>query len=227
MVAFWAAAAPAWAAPARPIRFDRLSLEQGLSQSTVMDVLQDRRGYVWLATEDGLNRYDGYSFRVYRHDPTDAASLPSSFVWDVEEDATGDLWVATDQRPGPPRARDRARGRARTSCPRTTCARCASRPKDNVLWVGTREEGLLRLDVASGQWRRLTHDDADAGSLASDRIYALLLDGKGRLWVGTDGGLDLLAGGRQALPALRAQRVGRRQPERGQGPLAARGRRRA
>ena len=88
-------AAPAAAAPVRPIRFDRLSLEQGLSQSSVMDILQDRRGYVWLATEEGLDRFDGLSFKVYKHDPADAASLPSSFVWDVEEDASGDLWIAT------------------------------------------------------------------------------------------------------------------------------------
>ncbi|PYQ08403.1 MAG: hypothetical protein DMF82_01465, partial [Acidobacteria bacterium] len=79
------AAAPATAASLRPIRFDHLSLEQGLSQSSVMDILQDRRGYIWLATEDGLDRYDGLSFKVYKHDPADAASLPSSFVWDVDE----------------------------------------------------------------------------------------------------------------------------------------------
>jgi len=75
--------APVSAAPMRPIRFDRLSLEQGLSQSAVMDVLQDRRGYMWLATEDGLNRYDGTGFKVYKHDIADASSLPDSFVWDV------------------------------------------------------------------------------------------------------------------------------------------------
>ena len=90
-----ALAAPALAAPVRPIRFDRLSLEQGLSQSSVMDILQDSRGYVWLATEEGLDRYDGLAFKVYKHDPADPASLPSSFVWDVEEDPSGDLWVAT------------------------------------------------------------------------------------------------------------------------------------
>src|SRR5947208_9405881 len=88
-------AVPAAAGPVRPIRFDRLSLDQGLSQSTVMDILQDRRGYVWLATEDGLNRFDGLSFKVYKHDPADASSLPSSFVWDVEQDTAGNLWSAT------------------------------------------------------------------------------------------------------------------------------------
>jgi ligand-binding sensor domain-containing protein len=54
-----ALAAPAAAAPARPIRFDRLSIEQGLSQSSVQDILQDSRGYVWLATEEGLDRVGG------------------------------------------------------------------------------------------------------------------------------------------------------------------------
>src|SRR5438445_7022950 len=74
-----AAAIPAGAASVRPIRFDHLSLEQGLSQSTVMDILQDRRGYIWLATEDGLDRDDGLFLPGYKHDPADAASLPSSF----------------------------------------------------------------------------------------------------------------------------------------------------
>ena len=187
-----AAAVPtAWAAPGRPIRFDRLSLEQGLSQSTVMDVLQDRRGYVWLATEDGLNRHDGHVFKVYRHDPADASSLPSSFVWDLEEDAAGNLWVATSN------------GLARMERATESVVRRDDLPahhvrvlrysaKDDVLWVGTRDQGLLRLDLQGGGWRRFTHAEDDAASLADDRVYALLLDGQGRLWVGTDGGLDLL-----------------------------------
>jgi len=74
-VAALGAAVPATAASVRPIRFDHLSLEQGLSQSSVMDILQDRRGYIWLATEDGLDRYDGMSFKVYKHDPADSGSL--------------------------------------------------------------------------------------------------------------------------------------------------------
>ena len=55
--------------PARPIRFTRLSLEQGLSQSTVLCMFQDSRGYIWLGTEDGLNRFDGIKFTVYKNDP--------------------------------------------------------------------------------------------------------------------------------------------------------------
>ena len=62
---------PASAMPTRPIRFTRLSLEQGLSQSTVLCMFQDSRGYIWLGTEDGLNRFDGIKFTVYKNDPAD------------------------------------------------------------------------------------------------------------------------------------------------------------
>ena len=187
-------AAPATAAPARPIRFDHLSLEQGLSQSSVARILQDRRGYIWLATEDGLNRFDGLSFKVYKHDPADPASLPSSFVWDVEEDASANLWIATASGLAKwERATDRMVRQKELAGRHIRALRFAA--KENALWIGTRDGGLVRLDVGSGASTRFAHDPADAGSLIDDRIYALHLDGKGRLWVGTEAGLDLLEAG--------------------------------
>ena len=182
---------PASAAPARPIRFDHLSLDEGLSQITVMDVLQDRRGYMWLATEDGLNRYDGTTFKVYRHDATDVATLTDSFIWDAEEDAGGSVWIAT--RGGLSRW-DRATDRmVRHDTPGVGHIRVLRyQARGNALWIGSREAGLLRLDLASGALQRFAHDAADPGSLVDDRVYALYVDGKDRLWVGTDGGLDML-----------------------------------
>ncbi len=186
-------AASAGAAPIRPIRFDHLSLEQGLSQSTVMGILQDQRGYIWLATEDGLNRFDGLSFKVYRHDPADVASLPSSFVWGVQEDTSGDLWVATsDGLARWQRATDRVIREEKLAGRHIRALRFDAKQK--ALWIGTRDAGLLRLDVTSGELRHFAHDAADSGSLSDDRIYAIYIDGKGRLWVGTDGGLNLLGG---------------------------------
>jgi diguanylate cyclase (GGDEF)-like protein len=183
--------APAAAKLLRPIRFDRLSLEQGLSQAAVMDVLQDRRGYVWLATEDGLNRYDGTAFKVYRHDAADVATLPDSFVWDVEEDGAGSLWIATRGGLGRwDRATDRV---TRVDADGVRHIRTLRyQPKGNVLWVGTRENGLLKLDLASGKFERFGHDAAAPASLVDDRVYALHVDAKDRLWVGTEGGLDLM-----------------------------------
>jgi diguanylate cyclase (GGDEF)-like protein len=184
-------AAPALAAPVRPIRFDHLSLEQGLSQSNVMDILQDRRGYIWLATEDGLNRFDGLSFKVYRHDPVDAASLPSSFVWDVEQDAAGNLWAATTSGLAKwERSTDSVVPQEKLAGRYIRVLRFDVRK--NALWVGSRDTGLFRLDIATGAWTQFVHDPADAASLSDDRIYALFVDAKDRLWVGTDAGLDLL-----------------------------------
>ena len=132
----------------RPIRFERLSLEQGLSQSSVNRILQDQRGYVWLATEDGLNRYDGIGFKVYRRDASDAASLPASFVWDLAEDSAGNLWIATSGGLASwQRASDRI-VRVETLAAQNMRA-LAFAPKDGALWVGTRDSGLYRLQLAT------------------------------------------------------------------------------
>ena len=78
------------------LRFQPLSLEQGLSQSVVLDVAQDHRGFLWFATEDGLNRYNGYEVTVFRHLPGDRTSLANSYVRALWVDRAGTLWVGTD-----------------------------------------------------------------------------------------------------------------------------------
>jgi len=179
------------AAPARPIRFDQLSMEQGLSQATVMQVLQDHAGYIWLATEDGLNRYDGVSFKVYSHDPSDPASLPSSFVWTLAEDGSGNLWVATTSGLAMwERASDRISRHPALAGSYLRALHFAA--EQNALFIGTRDSGLVKLDLSNGATTRFVHDPADPSSLADNRIYTLYGDSRGRLWVGTDGGLAML-----------------------------------
>src|SRR6201985_1159631 len=79
---------------ARPLYFDHLTVRDGLSQSSVMSILQDSQGYLWLATESGLDRYDGYSIREYRRQRGDGRALASDYVWAIAEDAEHDLWLA-------------------------------------------------------------------------------------------------------------------------------------
>ncbi len=77
------------------MRFSRITAEQGLSQGTVLCALKDRRGFMWFGTQDGLNRYDGYHFKVYKHKPDDANSLSENWVWAIFEDSSGYLWIGT------------------------------------------------------------------------------------------------------------------------------------
>jgi two-component system sensor histidine kinase ChiS len=74
---------------------DFLSIDDGLSQSTVHSIVQDSEGYMWFGTEDGLNRYDGYRFTIFRHDPRDSTSLSDNFIKSLSVGKTGTLWVGT------------------------------------------------------------------------------------------------------------------------------------
>lgn len=75
--------------------FDRLDVKDGLSSNTVLDIVQDKVGYLWFATTDGLNRYDGYQFLVFRNQVGDSTSLSNNLVSCIEEDIYGDLWIGT------------------------------------------------------------------------------------------------------------------------------------
>src|SRR3990172_13233613 len=75
--------------------FDRLTIENGLSQSNVKTIIQDRDGYMWFGTPDGLNRYDGDRLMVYRHDPDDLGNtLADNEITKLFEDRDGRIWVA-------------------------------------------------------------------------------------------------------------------------------------
>lgn len=79
----------------KPTRYERLTTASGLSQSTINKIIQDKKGFLWFATADGLNRYDGYSFSVFRNDPSDNKTLSGSDISTVCEDDEGNLWVGT------------------------------------------------------------------------------------------------------------------------------------
>ncbi|HEX9952549.1 MAG TPA: two-component regulator propeller domain-containing protein [Rubricoccaceae bacterium] len=146
------------------VQVDRLSVQDGLSTTTVSSLLQDRTGFLWVGTEVGLDRYDGYGFTTFRHDPEDTRSLSSSFATALAEDRGGRIWVGTYG--GGLNRLDPATGHAlrlRHRPGRTPDAR-ATVSSDRVealladrrgrIWAGT-SEGLDVVDPASGRVRRL------------------------------------------------------------------------
>jgi len=181
-------------AAAQPARFDRLSLEDGRFCHRIMATLQDRRGFLWFGTEDGLNRYDGYEMVVYRHDPADTRSLSDNYVIALHEARDGALWVGTSD--GGLNRMDTRTGRFRAF--RHDDDAPGSLPHDRVtaladasggrLWVGTRGGGLALFDPRTGGARTFRHDSTRAASLPSDELWALLSDRRGNLWIGTRGG---------------------------------------
>ena len=206
--------APAQAAPTRPIRFDRLSLEQGLSQS-------DGHGHpagparLRLAGDRGRpqplrrDRLQGLQARPGRRRPR----CRTSFVWDVEEDAARQP-LDRDQR------RPRARGIAATdrivrqeSVGGRHIRALRYAPEENVLWIGTRDSGLLRWTSPPARSTRFAHDARDATSLIDDRIYALVRR-RHRSASGSapSGGLDRFDADGKGFDALRAERRGPDEP---------------
>ena len=183
-----------------PLHFRRLTIDEGLSQNAVNALLQDRRGFFWFGTKDGLNSYDGYAFTVFRHDPFDPATLSSSHITALLEDRAGALWVGTHD--GGLNRFDRSTG---------TAVRYANSPRHRItsiaedalgeIWIGTAGGGTYRLtrsDAASpgAVFARFAHVPGDPRSLSNDTVSALLTDRRGRLWVGTEAGLNRLDPGR-------------------------------
>jgi len=199
-VAIWSAVGAAQAAvvaPAqRPMYFEHLTMRDGLSQSTVNAILQDSQGYVWLATESGLDRYDGYSVREYRRERGNQHALANDYIWAMAEDAQGDLWVATD---GGGVARwerhteQFQQYRHDERNPRSLASdsvRTLLIDGQGRIWVGTLDKGLDLLDPKSGEVSHFRHGEGDAHSLPSNAVGALYADHHGNIWVGTDGGLS-------------------------------------
>ncbi len=77
------------------LHFEHIGIEEGLSNETVTAILQDSKGYIWIGTMDGLNKYDGYSFTKYQFDPFDSNSLSQNIIYTIWEDKYGSIWVGT------------------------------------------------------------------------------------------------------------------------------------
>ena len=166
------------------LRFTHLTTADGLSQGYVVDILQDRLGFMWFATRDGLNRYDGYSFVVYKHDPNDPATLNSNFLQDLMEDDHGYLWVATNTGVNrfDPRTERCTRYLHDPNNPATLgAASVKSIVQDSrgYVWFGTEDGGLDRLDPRLGTF---THHRNDSEGRFVGRITQVITNRRGDIW---------------------------------------------
>lgn len=182
----------------RHLRFDQISVNEGLSQDIVRSIFQDSRGFMWFGTEDGLNRYDGYSIEVFKHDPRDSNSISQNDIDEIYEDRRQRLWIATGDglnlldRAGESflHFKNDRRDPRSISSSRIT-AICED--SQGTLWIGT-DNGLNRYDEQSGAFSSYFYEPASQ-SLGGNGINCIISGRSDTLWIGTNNGFCSFAGG--------------------------------
>jgi streptogramin lyase len=229
----------------QPAGFDHFSLQHGLSQNSVTCVLQDRQGFLWIGTTDGLNRYDGNGFAVFRRNPHDTSSIADNCILSICADPGGDIWLGTynagliryavqENRFIRCRSIDPFLESGKTGItaihidssgfvwigsygtrllrynPRSSlctsytyadttlnaCINVIAEDSSGILWLGTNGEGLLAFNVEARLFRSYRYNEQDPLGLCGDFVYALSVDRRGHLWIGTEAGLCHLEEGR-------------------------------
>ncbi|MEM1434234.1 MAG: two-component regulator propeller domain-containing protein [Pseudomonadota bacterium] len=158
------------------LRFDHLAVGDGLSQDVVTAITQDGRGFYWIGTQRGLNRYDGYEFRTFYSNGADPNSLPADWIWALHTDRHGDVWIGADSG-GVARYDHQAQSFRRY--PFVPAIRAIAEDAEGQLWLATDGDGMVRLDPVSG---------AQLGfPVGNGRVKAVYVDAAGSVWAGTDG----------------------------------------
>ncbi|MDO9376480.1 MAG: two-component regulator propeller domain-containing protein [Ferruginibacter sp.] len=170
-------------------KFRHLSTADGLSQNSIFSILKDSRGFMWFATDDGLNRYDGYNFQVYRHDPQNPASIINNSLSGLAEDDAGNLWIVTA---GGLEKFDRSSEtfiHHRSSNTNRLFRNIFIDGKKRI-WLGS-TDGFCLFDPAQKTFRFYQHNPADSNSLSNNFVTRIIQDAQGMLWIATRNGLNV------------------------------------
>jgi ligand-binding sensor domain-containing protein/serine phosphatase RsbU (regulator of sigma subunit) len=181
------------------VSFNHLTIENGLSQSAVNCIFQDKQGFMWFGTQDGLNRYDGYNFKVFKNKSSDSASLSDNFIFSIFEDSSGTLFIETQS------------GKINKYNPVNESFTIVSRDNLNfnkmkmssflalryegsdIKWYGGQKKdiGLVRENLKTGEKKSFLYS-SNKNSLSDDKVYSVIRDKNGFLWIGTTNGLNKL-----------------------------------
>lgn len=163
----------------------------GLEQNPIRQIFQDSRGFLWLATEDGVARYDGIKLRFFKHEPFDALSISDHGIEQIVEDPTGDLWILADGNLNRFHRKSETFSRmdlGGTGAGVNTRALLLLADSRGRIWVGTNDQGLFLIEPDSEQITQFRYNSADPLSLANNRVVSLFEARAGAIWVGTTGG---------------------------------------
>lgn len=168
--------------------FKNLSVQNGLSQNTVNAILQDKQGFMWFGTKDGLNRYDGLSFRKFKHDDRSQRSIGNNFITALYEDEKGNIWVGTDvglyiYYPEKDFF-EHFTGLSAESTRIEHTVTAISGDNQGCVWVAVESQGLFCYDLEKRQLQNYTLKDF---SFLTTNVQTFVFDNSGTLWIGCYG----------------------------------------
>ncbi len=179
------------------IKFERLAIENGLSNNIAFGMTQDKKGFMWFATLDGLIKYDGYTLTRYQNNPKDSNSLGDNIVMSVYEDHTGLIWVGTAGGGGvnsfDPQTAEWKRYPHHPGNPNSMgkgSIEGIEEDRNGAIWFGS-TDGLTRYNPKKNRFTIFEHNPKDKYSLGNNRVYSIVEDKAGILWIGTDEGVNL------------------------------------
>jgi ligand-binding sensor domain-containing protein/signal transduction histidine kinase len=176
------------------VRFSPLSIEAGLSQTRVEQIIEDDHGFIWFGTQYGLNRFDGYSYRVFAHASNDPNSLGGVYIRALFKEADGSLWIACDQtldNYDPVKERFthyHLRNTGSLGLPEPTVAQI-SQDSNGTIWLAT-SVGLYGITKGDHRVHSYVHRDSDPSSISSNDVQSSGLDRQKEFWVATRNGLN-------------------------------------
>ena len=177
-------------APGSIVQFEHLTIEDGLSQNAGLAIFQDSQGYLWIGSQDGLNRYDGFAFRIFKHDPDDPGSISHNSILALTEDKDGYLWIGTwggGLNRFDPVTETFVRYRSDPEKPSSLSSDTVTSIKQDssgALWIGTLA-GLDRYNPSTDGFDHFRNDPDNPNSLSSDAISLIFEDSNHQLWIGT------------------------------------------
>jgi len=175
------------------LNFKRIGTKEGLSDTDVLCSMQDSRGFIWIGTENGLNRYDGHQFRKFFNDPSDSRSLSNNYVTHILEDSKGRIWVATwggglnffDRESNQFKHAFHDTGNT-NSISSNNISKIAE-DKSGRIWLAT-SDGVTLVNAETQKYRRFTHLSNDTTSISDNSVTSVYCDSQGTIWLGTQNG---------------------------------------